>query len=259
MSLARGVCLCILRAQFKLSCWKDFFTNPLILKGWESLNGWKLGSYSRFMLKPPKIQETLYLWLSHQTKPLGGLGAVDSTLISLGKTYNKWDKTNYKALRREKCDLGVGSLGESFGVKLHLVSNSEGEIHAFEVTSASTHDLTPIKQGLLSKALGIVLADRGYISQKEQRKFQKESLSLWAKPRQNQENQFCPIQARLYKFREVAESIFAKLKQSYGWVPKWPPRRLSTGLAYILGSLAAYVLDPNKPKMNWNFSHFSEK
>lgn len=214
--------------------WKAFFSNELIQKGWKSLGGFELGSYGRFMLQLPKAVEVLNRFLQTLLQPLVGLGAVDSTLISLGKTCNKLDKNKYKMLRKQACDVGVGSLGETFGVKLHLVSTSQGEIHAFKITPASTHDLTPIKQVLLDKAVGIVLADRGYISQKEQKKLQEKSVSLWAKPKQNQAQQFCPIQTRLYKFREVAKFIFSKLKQLFYLVQKWPPRRLSTGLAGIL-------------------------
>ena len=139
---------------------------------------------------------------------------------------------------------------------MHLATTDRGGIHGFQITPASTHDLTPVKEGLLDCAIGIVLADTGYISQKEQRRLQGLSVSVWAKPARHHEATFPPIQARLYRYREVAEGVFAKLKQTFALVPRCPPRTMSTCRVHILSALVAYMLDPNKPHMNWSFNDF---
>ena len=259
LSLAKMAVVCVARAWFGIRSWKAFFSNELIKAGWNELGGFTLCSYGRFILRLKEVGVVLESWLSSQLLSWTGLGAVDSTLVALGRSWLREDRSKYKGLRRAGASSGHGTTGPCFGVKLHLAIRDDGEIHAFQITPAKTHDLNFIKQGFVDNAMGIVLADSGYISQEQIQRLQDKSVALWVKPRKKSEKPFSPVQARLYRYREVAEAVFAKLKQSFSLVPHWPPRHMGTVRAYLLGSLVAYVLDQNKPKMNWSFYNFGVK
>ena len=258
LSLAQLTVVCIARAWFGVEHWKAFFSNPLVQAGWKKLGGFDLGSYGRFMLRQPQALPVLEAWIAHNQQPWTGMGAIDSTLVATGKPWTRYDKTKYKRLRREGAGPGYGSTGPCFGLKLHLATTDRGQVHAFCLTPAPCHDLHPVKQGLLDQAVGVVLADSGYVSQREQRRLQAKSVALWARPARHHEARFTLAQSRVYRCREVAESIFAKLKQRFSLVPRWPPRTLTTCQAHILGSLIAYMLHPNKPTMRWSFKDFKE-
>jgi hypothetical protein len=257
LSLAKMAVLCIAKSHFGIESWKSFFSNPLIRAGWKKIGGFSLCSYGRFILRLPQVLPLLQSFLNKHLSLFCGIGAVDSTLISWGKEWCSNDKTKYKSLRQKGANAGHGSTGKYFGVKLHLVTTDQGCIHAFAISPASESDLTVIKKGLLANAIGIVLADSGYVSHFEYLRLLQNSLALWAKPRKNQEEQFSPVQKKLYRYREVAESVFAKLKQSYHLVPRWPPRRITTGFVHILSALIAYTLSENKPRMRWSFKDFA--
>ena len=259
LSLAKMAVICVARAWFGVRSWKAFFSNQLIKQGWKALGGFELCSYSRFILRLRNVGKVLESWLSSQLLSWTGLGAVDSTLVALGRSWLREDRSKYKALRKAGASSGYGSTGPCFGVKLHLAIRDDGQVHAFQITPAKTHDLDFIKQGFLDQALGIILADSGYLSKQESERLQEKSIALWARPRKKSEQQFTPVQARLYRYREVVEGVFAKMKQSFGLVPNWPPRHMETVRAHVLGSLVAYVIDQNKPKMNWAFHNFGVK
>lgn len=256
LSLAQLAAVCVARSSWRIECWKDLFCNPVVMAGWKEMGGFDLGSYGRLMLRLKEVSVVLAAWTKCHQEPWTGMGAIDSTLIPLGKTWNRHDSAKYKGLRRCGANAGHGSTGPCFGVKLHLATNDRGGVHGFEITSASTHDLTPVKEGLLDRAIGVVLADTGYIGHKEQRRLQALSVAVWAKPAHHHQAALSPIQARLYRYREVAESVFAKLKQTFALVPRWPPRTMATCRVHILSVLVAYMLDPNKPRMNWSFNDF---
>jgi hypothetical protein len=250
LSWPQIVAVCIARSWFKVTCWKDFFCNPLILAGWRSVGGFELGSYGRFILRLPEVRPLLNQVLMDSLEPWTGFGAVDSAMIPMGLATGRC-ASNFKALRRTGASVGHGSYGVCFGGKLSLVVTDTGKLNKCELSSAGTHDLAPVKAGLLDHAIGIVLADRGYISRVVAAKLKEKSVSLWARPKASSWQQFDEIQLALYRYREIIEGVISKLKYRFTIVPRWPPRRWTTALATIFGALIAYTLCPNTPNMKW--------
>jgi hypothetical protein len=202
------------------------------------------------MLRLPEIQRLLKQVLMDSCAPWTGFGAIDSAMISMGCATGR-GSSNFKALRRAGANVGYGSYGRCFGGKLSLLVTDSGQLHRCTLDPASTHDLAPIKQGLLDHAIGIVLADRGYVSCQVASALKKKSVSLWARPKVSAWQQFDLIQLALYRYREIVEGVISKLKYRFDLVPKWPPRRWTTALAAVFGSLIAYTLCPNTPTMRW--------
>ena len=255
LTVAQLATLCWMKAEYRIACWKDFFENDVIRKGVESLTGWTFCSYGRFMLRIPFVLALLKKALTLGFSRWNGFGAIDSTMISLGAFYNAENKLCYKKIRKEGAKLGHGSLGKCFGVKLTSVINSEGKICNIQLNSASSHDLTPVKNGILNSCVGVVLADRGYVSREEKEKLNSLGVALWARPRENQDEQFNSVQKKIYKCRETVESVFSKLKKRFLMVPSFPPRRMSTARAQICGAILAYMWNENTPKMNYSFGN----
>lgn len=130
LSVVRLATLCWAKAHYRVTCWKDFFENELIKEGWKKLSGWDMGSYGRFMLRIPQVLNLLEKAISFFQGAWTGLGAIDSTMVSLGAVYNAFNKKSYKKIRREGASVGHGSLGRNFGLKANILINGFGEICA---------------------------------------------------------------------------------------------------------------------------------
>lgn len=64
-----------------------------------------------------------------------------------------------------------------FGLKLHLVVNEYGALHAFQLTSGKTHDLVPV-DFLPQKLFGHLFGDKAYLHQKMFKELYERGLKL---------------------------------------------------------------------------------
>jgi hypothetical protein len=150
------------------------------------------------------------------------VGAIDSTLLPAGTVWGSKSRSTHKQLRREQASLGHGSTGAFFGYTFTLLINDRGGVCGQHLAGASTHDLDPVKQGFLDRCIGLVLGDSGYRSKKETQRLKGLSVGLLAKPTVKEERVFTPIEAVLYRSREVIEGVFSLLKRRFLSVPTYP-------------------------------------
>lgn len=188
-----------------------------------SNNCWpKMPSYARFIIWVNRMSKVLEHILNEKLVNLQqGLGFIDSTKLETSKPY-WWGKVHKKANK------GYSSTGEFKGFKLHVLLNELWQVCAFKITSASVHDLTPVKEGLLLTHTGKILADSGYVGQEEYYKQMENNIQLIAKPKASMmENNaygfgYLPNWeinfAKLYKKRINIERFFSYLKNRLGLV-----------------------------------------
>jgi len=102
-----------------------------------------------------------------------------------------------------------------YGYKLHLVCDSEGIIHSFDLTPANVHDvkyLTDVKQNLSNCTL---LGDRGYISAQVQLDlFTTSNINLSVPMRENQHN-YQPYSKAKRRLRKRIETLFSQLDSQF--------------------------------------------
>lgn len=164
--------------------------------------------------------------------------ALDSTKIDSHKAKN-WPKS----LRRE-ARAGFTHEGVFFGFKLHLLCNMKGQVVAVDLTAGSTHDLSPVKGGMLRHIKGVVLGDSGYVSGQAAQELRGRDVALVAKPRPEMHDElwlFKKVWAKIYRSRQVVEGVFNVLKNSYGLLSR-SVRCAAALRSRVWASLAAYCL-----------------
>lgn len=164
--------------------------------------------------------------------------ALDSTKIDSHKAKN-WPKS----LRRE-ARAGFTHEGVFFGFKLHLFCNMKGEVLGVDLSPGNTHDLSPVKGGLLGKLKGVVLGDSGYVSGQLAQELRGRDLALVAKPRPEMADElwlFKKVWAKIYRRRQVVEGVFNVLKHSFGLLSR-SVRCAAALRSRVWASLAAYSL-----------------
>ena len=174
------------------------------------------------------------------TKPGDRLSlyALDSTKIDSHQAKN-WPKS----LRRE-ARAGFTHEGVFFGFKLHLLCNMNGDVVAVDLSAGSTHDLSPVKGGLLSGIKGIVLGDSGYVSGAVAGSLRHQDVALIAKPRPEMMDElwvFKKVWAHIYRKRQRVEGVFNVLKNSFGLLSR-SVRCTAALRSRVWASLAAYCL-----------------
>lgn len=254
MKIYKMAFLLVYKSENKIKDIKDLF-KIIHFKGLNKLGIKVFCSYERFILNILKAKNFLNLFFSNFLEDLSVIGTIDSTMIPLSS--NQLDSPfKNKQLRKEGIKKGYGTKGECFGLKLHLAVNHKGQVHNYSISSSNEHDILPVKKGLLSKAIGIVIADKGYISEKLKKELQEKSCYLLTGKRNNQEKPLGKIEKRIYQKRQQIEKIFSLLKSRFCLCPSTFPRRKNTAIALILGSLIAYQFHKAKHVIHINFNDF---
>lgn len=99
-----------------------------------------------------------------------------------------------------------------YGFRLHLKINSLGMINAFDLTPANVHDVRMVQE-LAQHDSGVLLGDRGYISQDLQTELQQsQELTLCVPAQQKNPLKLAPTQIRFYKrLRRKIETVGSQL------------------------------------------------
>lgn len=192
------------------------------IEKYHSDNCWpNMPSYNTFVVWINRLEKILKTVLeNHLSRLYQGLGMIDSTKLETS-TPHWWGKTHREATR------GYSSTGEYFGLKLHALINDKNQLCCYEITPAKTHDLTPIKRGLLALQNGKILADSGYVSREIYFKLMEQNITLIAKPKNiMMENNMLGLgylkdwknYSKLYRKRVRIERYFSYLKENLNMV-----------------------------------------
>lgn len=121
----------------------------------------QMPSYPRFIELMKRALLPLTLFAQIKSGKRTGIYYIDSSCLPVCHLARK---------RRNKvfnhvAEYGRTSLGWFFGLKLHLVTNDQGELMAFRITRGNCHD-SKIALPLLKLFRGLAFGDKGYISKK---------------------------------------------------------------------------------------------
>lgn len=176
-----------------------------------------------------------------------GQGYIDSTKIETSRPYWFGKTHRYNGSCR-----GYSSTGEFMGLKLHAVINNKGSLLRFSLTDGKTHDLTPIKNGLLAGLVGKLYGDSGYVSRDIYFGLMSQNLFLFAKPRKTSlEDSDLGIghivdwtinHSKQYRKRQRIERYFYRLKNIYNLVVNKTKSKASL-LTRIFSAMLASQLD----------------
>ena len=205
----------------------------------------ELLSYTRFLGMTASVVTPMCACLTSKLGKPTGIQFVDSTKIEGCHIIRA--KRN-KVFDGSACH-GKGTMGWSFGFKLHLIINHLGEIVALKLTKGNEDDRKPVPkmaEGLWGKLYG----DKGYISQALAGELFNKGVELITTIRKNMKKKFISLWDRaLLKKRFIIETVNDQLKNiSYIEHPRH--RSIHGFMLNLIGGLIAYCLKDNKPNLD---------
>lgn len=241
MQLSELMTIVLIFHVSKMRTFKDFYTyqSALLRKYFPSLV-----SYTRFVSLIPRTVFPLFCYLSSLLKQSTGISFIDSTVLTVCHTRRASSHKTFKGIAGKS----KTSTGWFFGLKLHIVINECGQLQAFQITSGSTHDLTPV-EFLTKNLFGHLFGDKAYLSKKVFQKLYKCGLKLVTKIRSNMKNKLMDSWEKLMlRSRGVIESVNNRLKNGCQ-IEHHRHRSPVNFLANLFGGMAAYQIQPNKPSL----------
>src|SRR6185436_8462283 len=162
-----------------------------------------LTSYGRFVQRMPRLLGWLCLYLFSRFGMCTGISFVDATFIAV--CVNR--RIQQHKVFKEIAARGKGSTGWSFGFKLHLVVNPQGELLAVYLTAANRHELKALPK-LVQRLFGKLFADMAYLSQALFEQLMQQGIQLITKLKSNMKNKLMLMTDKLLlRKRSIIETI----------------------------------------------------
>lgn len=239
LALSEVMTILIMFHQVRFRDFKTFYTG-FLQRYWKAFFP-RLPSYCRFIavMKNAIFPLTIYTQL-HAGKQTG-IYYIDSSCLPV---------CHLKRSKRHKtfdqiAQYGRTSVGWFFGLKLHIVTNDQGELMAFKLTKGKRHD-SGEAVSLLSHLKGLAFGDKGYIGKKLFDTLFEKGLKLITRQRKNMKKKpISPYEKQLLNQRGIIETVIGHLKHHY---QVWHTRHRSplNALTHLVAALAAYTIEPLK-------------
>lgn len=210
----------------------------------------RLVGYARFVQLMPRVFPRLCAYLFSRFGRCTGVSFIDSTFIAVCDNRRIGQHKVFAGLATR----GRGSMGWSFGFKLHLVVNDGGELLGCCLTPAHRADVKLLPK--LSKRLfGKLFGDKGYLSQPMFKQLLQHGVQLITRIKSRSErssamkNRLMSLSDKLLlRKRAIIESITDQLKN----VSQIEHTRHRTPLNFCINlvcGLIAYSHQPKKPSL----------
>ena len=207
----------------------------------------QLLSYTRFIEVMPSVIIPLSSYLTTQFGKPTGIAFVDSTKISVCHIIRAKRNCVFDGIAKH----GKGTMGWSFGFKLHLIVNHLGEILAVKITGGNVDDRVPVPE-MVTPFSGKLYGDKGYLGKALSSELWKQGVELITNVRKNMKKKALSLWDRaMLKKRFIIETINDQLK-NISYVEHTRHRSINGFMINMLGGLIAYCLKDNKPALNLN-------
>lgn len=156
--------------------------------------------------------------------------------------------------RRHKVFNGLAAKGKTstgwfFGMKLHMIFNTNGDLVRLAITPGNVNDRTPVRsmvKGMMTRLIG----DKGYLSQTLFNDLFQNGVTLITKIKRNMKNKLMGMTDKMMLMRRFfIETIFSSLK-SLGTLIHSRHRSPVNAFAHIISALIAYQIRPDKPSLS---------
>ncbi|MBA3814261.1 MAG: IS982 family transposase [Alphaproteobacteria bacterium] len=170
---------------------------------------------------------------------------IDSTPMAVCHNLREKRHKTFKGLALK----GKTSTGWFFGMKLHVIFNTKGEIVRLVVTPGNVNDRKPVPdmvKGITAKLIG----DKGYLSKNLFHDLFQGGVTLITKIKKNMKNCLMPMQDKLMLMRRsFVETIFSSLK-SLDTLIHHRHRCPINAFAHLFAGLIHYQLRTDKPSLH---------
>jgi len=214
-------------------------------------------SYNRFIELIPRL--LFYMWyflkLLCIASDRNGLYFIDSTKLPV--CHNR--RIHSHKVFKDIAARGKTSVGFFYGLKLHIVINTVGELIAFRITAGNVADNNKeLLRNLLKGLKGRVFGDKGYHTSLLE-ELQEQGLTLFAKLKRNMKNKPVGVYDRVMLMsRSLVESVIRLLKFICD-IDHTRHRSPVNAVVHLLSGLCAYCFRDKKPRMTTAASRFGLK
>ncbi|MCG3748810.1 IS982 family transposase [Vibrio cincinnatiensis] len=205
----------------------------------------ELLSYTRFLALMPSVVVPMCSYLTSKLGKPTGIQFVDSTKIEVCHIIRAKRNKVFEGIAEH----GKGTMGWSFGFKLHLIINHLGEIVALKLTKGNVDDRQPVSE-MAESLFGKLYGDKGYISQALTGELLEKGVELITTVRKNMKKKFISLWDRaILKKRFIIETVNDQLK-NISYIEHSRHRSEHGFMLNLLGGLIAYCLKEEKPSLN---------
>lgn len=205
----------------------------------------QLLSYTRFLGVTSNVVVPMCAYLSARLGKPTGIQFVDSTKIEVCHIIRAKRNKVFKDIATH----GKGTMGWSYGFKLHLIINHLGEIVSLKLTKGNEDDRKPVSE-LADSIFGKLYGDKGYISKKLSGELLDKGVELITTVRKNMKKKFLSLWDRaLLKKRFIIETVNDQLK-NISYIEHSRHRSIHGFILNLLGGLIAYCLKDDKPSLD---------
>ena len=205
----------------------------------------ELLSYTRFLALMPSVVVPMCSYLTSKLGKPTGIQFVDSTKIEVSHINRAKRNKVFEGVAHH----GKGTMGWSYGFKLHLIINHLGEIVALKLTTGNVDDREPVSD-MADSIFGKLYGDKGYISKALSGELLEKGVELITTVRKNMKKKFISLWDRaLLKKRFIIETVNDQLK-NISYIEHSRHRSMHGFMLNLLGGLIAYCLKEEKPSLD---------
>lgn len=203
-----------------------------------------LVSYGRFVQLMPRVFSRLCAYLFSRFGRCTGVSFIDSTFIAVCDNRRIGQHKVFAGLATRR----RGSMGWSFGFKLHLVVNDCGELLGCCLTPAHRPDVKLLPK-LTKRLFGKLFGDKGYLSQPMFEQLLQHGVQLITRLKSNMKNRLMSLSDKLLlRKRAIIESITDQLK-NISQIEHTRHRSPLNFCVNLICGLIAYSHQPKKPSL----------
>ncbi|MDN3396575.1 MULTISPECIES: IS982 family transposase [unclassified Pseudoalteromonas] len=205
----------------------------------------ELLSYTRFLALMPSVVVPMCSYLTSKLGKPTGIQFIDSTKIEVCHIIRAKRNKVFEGVAHH----GKGTMGWSYGFKLHLIINHLGEIVALKLTTCNVDDREPVSD-MADSIFGKLYGDKGYISKALSGELLEKGVELITTVRKNMKKKFISLWDRaLLKKRFIIETVNEQLK-NISYIEHSRHRSMHGFMLNLLGGLIAYCLKEEKPSLD---------
>lgn len=242
LRLSEVITLLIAYHQSGMACFKYFYLD--VCQRHKDLFP-QLVHYDRFITLIKRAFPALVCLLKSLAGEVTEYLFIDSTPMAVCHNLRERKHKVFKGLAAK----GRTSTGWFFGLKLHLLFNTHGEIVRLVITAGNTGDRAPVldmMNGIIAKLIG----DKGYLSKKLFQQLFEQGVTLITKIKRNMKNCLMDTADKLMLMkRSFIETIFSSLK-SLNTLIHHRHRCPINALAHLFAGLINYQLRADKPSLH---------
>lgn len=240
--LAEVLTLLIAYHQSGMSCFKYFYLSRLNFHR-DLFPG--LVHYTRFVKLIKRAFPALVCLLKSLAGEVTEYLFIDSTPMAVCHNLRERKHKVFKGLAAK----GRTSTGWFFGMKLHMIFNTKGEIVRLAITPGNINDRKPVPH-MVKDIAAKLIGDKGYLSKKLFQELFAGGVTLITKIKKNMKNYLMEMSDKLMLMRRsFIETIFSSMK-SLNTLIHHRHRCPINAFAHLLAGLISYQLRHDKPSLH---------